>query len=192
MHQYGSLKCPSEPKSHDGLIIVDSQPGRGTTFKIQFSLSPQEGHCKLESKPDIICGNGELVLVVDDGSADLEPLLRAAHPDLEVTRPGLTRASASPQQNAPAAPGGLVVRLLSLPYRASIGEKRTAAAHAARGDVILHWDDDDFHEPKRVSAQIAPIVRGDAELTAAGGVRAIRVQKSVCFFLVNLDTDPRF
>ncbi len=53
-------------KSHDGLIIVDSQPGRGTTFKIQFSLAPQEKQCKQESEPDIICGNGELILVVDD------------------------------------------------------------------------------------------------------------------------------
>jgi len=60
-------------KSHDGLIIVDSQPHRGTTFKIQFSLSPQEAQCKVESRPDIICGNGELVLVVDD-----EPEVRFA------------------------------------------------------------------------------------------------------------------
>jgi PAS domain S-box-containing protein len=53
-------------KSHDGLIIVDSQPGRGTTFKIKFSLSAQEAQCNLENQSDIICGNGELVLVVDD------------------------------------------------------------------------------------------------------------------------------
>ena len=106
-------------------------------------------------------------LVVDDGSADLEPLLRAAHPDLEVTRPGAsaTPKTASPPRDAIAV-GGLVVRLLSMPQRASIGEKRTAAVQAARGDVILHWDDDDFHEPKRVGAQVGPIARGDADVTA--------------------------
>jgi PAS domain S-box-containing protein len=60
-------------KSHDGLIVVDSQPGRGTTFKIQFSLSAQERQCNLEDRADIICGNGELVLVVDD-----EPEIRNA------------------------------------------------------------------------------------------------------------------
>ena len=60
-------------KSHDGLIIVDSEPGRGTTFKIQLSLATQEGQCHPESRPDIICGNGELVLVVDD-----EPEIRNA------------------------------------------------------------------------------------------------------------------
>ena len=37
---------------------------------------------------------------------------------------------------------------------------------AARGEVILHWDDDDFHEPRRVSAQVAPIASGEADVTA--------------------------
>ena len=110
------------------------------------------------------------VLVVDDGSTDLEPLLRAAYPDLEVSKPdgreeSATPTSASPRQGAPSV-GGLAVRLISLPRRASIGAKRTAAVHAALGDVILHWDDDDFHEPTRIREQVAPIVRGDAELTA--------------------------
>jgi len=60
-------------KSHDGLIIVDSEPGRGTTFKIEFSLAAREEACSPENRPDIIRGNGELVLVVDD-----EPEIRNA------------------------------------------------------------------------------------------------------------------
>ena len=60
-------------KSHDGLIVVDSQPGRGTIFKIQFSLSSEEDPDNLEDRPGIIYGNGELVLVVDD-----EPEIRKA------------------------------------------------------------------------------------------------------------------
>ena len=60
-------------KSHEGLIVVDPQPGRGATFKIRFSLSAQERQYKLEDRADIICGNGELVLVVDD-----EPEIRNA------------------------------------------------------------------------------------------------------------------
>ena len=106
-------------------------------------------------------------LVVDDGSVNLETRLRAAHPNLEVTRQGAaaTLTTSAPPEEAPSV-GGLAVRLFTMSQRASIGEKRTAAVHAARGDVILHWDDDDFHEPMRVGVQIAPIVRGDAELTA--------------------------
>jgi two-component system cell cycle sensor histidine kinase/response regulator CckA len=60
-------------QSHDGLIIVDSQPGRGSTFKIQFPLSAQKGQCNLANRPEIIFGNGEVVLVVDD-----EPEIRNA------------------------------------------------------------------------------------------------------------------
>jgi len=55
------------------LIIADSQPGRGTTFKFQFFLSAEEEPCKMQNRPDIICGLGELVLVVDD-----EPEIRNA------------------------------------------------------------------------------------------------------------------
>ena len=53
-------------KSHDGLIIVDSQPERGTTFKIQFLLALEPQQHEPQCEPDIIRGNGELVLVVDD------------------------------------------------------------------------------------------------------------------------------
>ena len=60
-------------KSHEALIIADSKPGQGTVFKIQFSQSAQEGQFNLVNRPDVICGNGELVLVVDD-----EPEIRKA------------------------------------------------------------------------------------------------------------------
>jgi PAS domain S-box-containing protein len=53
-------------KSHDGLIIVDSQPDRGTTFKIQFSLAQKKEPRRRQRDQKIIRGNGELVLVVDD------------------------------------------------------------------------------------------------------------------------------
>ncbi len=49
------------------MIIVDSQPDRGTTFKIQFpSAQPKEEQCGPACGPEIIPGNGEVVLVVDD------------------------------------------------------------------------------------------------------------------------------
>jgi signal transduction histidine kinase/ActR/RegA family two-component response regulator len=53
-------------KGHEGMISVDSGPGRGTTFKIYFPLAPEGEPAKLESGLDIIHGNGELILVVDD------------------------------------------------------------------------------------------------------------------------------
>jgi hypothetical protein len=99
-------------------------------------------------------------LVVDDGTAQLKRLLRNAYPAVEILSTPLLPSDAT---NASAR---LMVRLLSLPYRASIGEKRALAVRSARGKVILHWDDDDFHQERRVSAQALPIIRGEADLSA--------------------------
>jgi hypothetical protein len=60
-------------KSHEGLIIVDSQPDRGTTFKIHFPSAPGEKKHQQDDVPNIIRGNGQRVLVVDD-----EPEIRNA------------------------------------------------------------------------------------------------------------------
>jgi len=60
-----------------------------------------------------------------------------------------------------AAPGIRIVR----PRQTSIGGMRNAAVEAARGDIIAHWDDDDWHGPRRLGRQAAPIVKGIADLT---------------------------
>ncbi len=60
-------------KSHEGLIIVDSQPDRGTTFKIHFPSAPGKKKHQQHDVPNIIRGNGQRVLVVDD-----EPEIRNA------------------------------------------------------------------------------------------------------------------
>ncbi|MGD8292639.1 MAG: response regulator [Desulfobacterales bacterium] len=61
-------------KSHDGMISVDSQPGQGTTFKILFSMMPDEEQSEDEDVPEIIRGEGQLVLVVDDESEILKAM----------------------------------------------------------------------------------------------------------------------
>jgi two-component system cell cycle sensor histidine kinase/response regulator CckA len=53
-------------KSHEGLISVDSQPNRGTTFKIHFPMAPAEKQSTRSDKPAIVRGKGQRVLVVDD------------------------------------------------------------------------------------------------------------------------------
>lgn len=53
-------------KSHEGLISVDSQPDRGTTFKIIFSLALNEERRKQKDSIPIVHGKGQRVLVVDD------------------------------------------------------------------------------------------------------------------------------
>lgn len=47
----------------------------------------------------------------------------------------------------------------------SIGEKRNLAINRATGDVVVHWDDDDFYGSERVAKQVAPICNGEADVT---------------------------
>jgi glycosyltransferase involved in cell wall biosynthesis len=58
------------------------------------------------------------------------------------------------------------IRLVEVAAKRSIGELRNIACRHARGDVVAHWDDDDWHGPQRLSRQIAPLVAGTADVTA--------------------------
>src|SRR5215204_4099526 len=50
------------------------------------------------------------------------------------------------------------VRYIQLPSRHSVGAKRNIACEQARGDIILHWDDDDWHAPHRVRYQVEALL----------------------------------
>ena len=53
-------------KSHEGLISVDSQSKKGTTFRIHFPLAIGKEELEPESEPSLARGDGQRVLVVDD------------------------------------------------------------------------------------------------------------------------------
>jgi glycosyltransferase involved in cell wall biosynthesis len=69
------------------------------------------------------------------------------------------------------------IRYLRLPRRHSIGAKRNLACEQAAGEVIAHWDDDDWMADWRLSYQVN-------SLAAAEG-------KSVCGLAGLLYFDPR-
>lgn len=50
------------------------------------------------------------------------------------------------------------------PGRRTIGEKRNFACARTRGDLIAHWDDDDWHAPRRLSTQVEALLRLNARL----------------------------
>jgi glycosyltransferase involved in cell wall biosynthesis len=49
------------------------------------------------------------------------------------------------------------IRGIRLDTRATIGEKRNLACGAARGDIIVHWDDDDWQAPHRLRYQVVAL-----------------------------------
>ncbi|MCC6729951.1 MAG: glycosyltransferase [Chthonomonadales bacterium] len=59
------------------------------------------------------------------------------------------------------------VRYVRLSRRAPRGAKRNLACDAARGDVIAHWDDDDWAAPGRLSALVAGFEGAGAEVCGA-------------------------
>lgn len=56
------------------------------------------------------------------------------------------------------------IRYIRLRERQTVGAKRNAACQAARGSLIAHWDDDDWHAPRRLSYQVAALTEARAEI----------------------------
>ena len=62
--------------------------------------------------------------------------------------------------------GDPIIRYINLGTRASIGDKRNVAVTEAGGDVIVHWDDDDWYDAARLRYQVTPLLSGAADASA--------------------------
>jgi ADP-heptose:LPS heptosyltransferase/SAM-dependent methyltransferase len=56
------------------------------------------------------------------------------------------------------------VRYIRAPRFKTLGGKRNAAVEAAGGEIILHWDDDDWYAPDRIRAQVEALLASGADL----------------------------
>lgn len=56
------------------------------------------------------------------------------------------------------------IRYLHLPGPTSIGAKRNLACESAKGELILHLDDDDWYAPDWVEAQVEALTRAGADV----------------------------
>lgn len=56
------------------------------------------------------------------------------------------------------------IKYIYLEHRTSIGSKRNLAIEHSRGEIIAHWDDDDWYGKNRLSYQAQPIISGKAEV----------------------------
>jgi O-antigen biosynthesis protein len=73
------------------------------------------------------------------------------------------------------------IRVLPAPAGRSIGALRNDAVAAARGAIVVLWDDDDWNGPGRVSRQVAPILAGDADMTALRDVPVFDIGTWQCW-----------
>lgn len=58
------------------------------------------------------------------------------------------------------------IRYVRTPRGLSIGAKRNQACALAAGAVVMFWDDDDWFGPDRITRQAAPLLAGEAEVSA--------------------------
>jgi glycosyltransferase involved in cell wall biosynthesis len=56
------------------------------------------------------------------------------------------------------------IRYIRLDGKISLGGKRNAACQAARGDIIVHWDDDDWMADWRLSYQVQKLLEDRADI----------------------------
>jgi O-antigen biosynthesis protein len=61
------------------------------------------------------------------------------------------------------------VRYLLLDTPRTIAEKRNLACELASGPIIAQWDDDDWYGVDRLSAQVAPLLAGQADIAGLRG-----------------------
>jgi GT2 family glycosyltransferase len=73
------------------------------------------------------------------------------------------------------------IRLVSSGSTRTIGAMRNDACALARGEIVVLWDDDDWHGPLRVSRQVAPILAGDADVTALQDVALLDLGNWQCW-----------
>jgi hypothetical protein len=56
------------------------------------------------------------------------------------------------------------IRYIRMEKRLTLGAKRNLACEQARGDLLMHWDDDDWHAPRRITYQVEALLQADAEI----------------------------
>ena len=134
-------------------------PGRPRTCFVRWLA--------VTSLPDRSCAGREIRVVPAPGllpHADREPPRVRAPGDRLFPAPGLSRSRAHyygrrAGQRGGSGSGRRADPLRPPARRISIGAKHNMACELARGDVIVHWDDDDWSAPWRLTYQVEALLR---------------------------------
>ena len=62
------------------------------------------------------------------------------------------------------------IKYIKLSSKYSIGKKRNLACEVAEGDIIMCWDDDDWHGPERIEQQISPLLNDNYDVSGIGSL----------------------
>ena len=81
-------------------------------------------------------------------------------------------------------PGDSRVRYFRLDRRTVLGEKRNLACEEARGEIIAHWDDDDWMAPWRLRHQIGELLDQNADACGVDHLFFYQPEKDLawCYF----------
>jgi glycosyltransferase involved in cell wall biosynthesis len=73
------------------------------------------------------------------------------------------------------------VRHLTCPEGLTLGAKRNLACEAARGEILVHWDDDDLYAPDRLIRQVAVLKAGNSQLTGSSRIHFLEESSRKCW-----------
>jgi hypothetical protein len=77
--------------------------------------------------------------------------------------------------------GQIAITHVTLMDRHTIGDKRNKAVANATGDIIIHWDDDDWYDKHRIMIQIEPLLNNNADITAFTDFRILNACNGVFY-----------
>lgn len=69
------------------------------------------------------------------------------------------------------------IRYVRIHSAVTIGAKRNLGCKLAQGDIIAHWDDDDWYGASRITLQAAPLLDGSADITAFSDCIFFEIEK---------------
>ncbi len=61
-------------------------------------------------------------------------------------------------------PADKQIRYIRIKKNMTLGEKRNFCVRESRGDLIMHWDDDDWMAPYRISYQVQELLANNVEI----------------------------
>ena len=73
------------------------------------------------------------------------------------------------------------IRHVVCPAGLSLGAKRNFACAAARGKILVHWDDDDLHAPSRLRRQLQTLAATQCQLTGSSRVHFLETKSGRCW-----------